>query len=80
MPGGRYYADALRRRLARLEAEGDTEKAAVTAERLQAAEAAEAEDLSKLPKAELVDRAEKAGVDSSGTKAEIVAALEKAGG
>jgi hypothetical protein len=35
------------------------------------------EDLSSLPKAELVDRAERAGIDTGGkTKAELVAELE----
>ena len=36
--------------------------------------------LSKLGKDDLVKRAEAAGVDSSGTKADIIAALEKGDG
>lgn len=38
---GAYLADALRRRLARQEADGDKEGAAVTRKRLKTAEAAE---------------------------------------
>jgi hypothetical protein len=83
MPGGRYYSDALRRRLARLEAEGgDTaERIEATQAKLAAAEKAEGEDLSKLLKADLVDRATAAGIDTEGlSKAELVEALEKGGG
>lgn len=36
--------------------------------------------LSELRKDELIARAEKAGLDSSGTKADIIARLESAGG
>lgn len=78
---GVYLADALRRRLARLIEDGDKETAARIEARLAAVEKAEAdaqgEDLSKLLKADLVDRAAAAGIDPEGkTKAELVEALQ----
>lgn len=38
MPGGRHYGEALRRRLARLEAEGDADAVAATQAKLDALE------------------------------------------
>ena len=80
MTTSKYLADALRRRMERETADGKEDAAALTRVRLEAFEQEQSGDLSSLSKPELVERAEKAGVDSSGTKADIIERLQASEG